>query len=143
MASLRKCISSRAGSGVATRFCKTKSRLPNVYEVLKQHQLLEIHGRERVEGLTVKNLATGEERRLDVEGVFIEVGLYPNTDFLLDLVETNERGEVKVDRHGQTGVRGIFAAGDATDGHDKQIVIAAGEGAAAALAAFEYLVKQV
>jgi alkyl hydroperoxide reductase subunit F len=69
--------------------------------------------------------------------------LYPNTDFLLDLVETNERGEVKVDRHGQTGVRGIFAAGDATDGHDKQIVIAAGEGAAAALAAFEYLVKQV
>jgi len=64
-------------------------------------------------------------------------------NFLLDLVETNERGEVKVDRHGQTGVRGIFAAGDATDGHDKQIVIAAGEGAAAALAAFEYLVKQV
>jgi alkyl hydroperoxide reductase subunit F len=59
------------------------------------------------------------------------------------IVETNERGEVKVDRHGQTGVRGIFAAGDATDGHDKQIVIAAGEGAAAALAAFEYLVKQV
>ena len=57
-------------------------------------------------------------------------------------------GKVDIDapffhRHGQTGVRGIFAAGDATDGHDKQIVIAAGEGAAAALAAFEYLVKQV
>jgi len=67
----------------------------------------------------------------------------PNTDFVLDLVETNERGEIKVDRHGATGVRGVFAAGDATDSHDKQIVIAAGEGATAALAAFEYLVKQV
>lgn len=72
-----------------------------------------------------------------------EVGLYSNTDFLLDLVETNERGEIKVDRHGQTGVRGLFAAGDATDSHDKQIVIAAGEGASATPAAFAYLVKQV
>lgn len=112
-------------------------------EVLTHHQPLAIHGKERVEGFSLKNLQTGEERRLDVQGVFIEVGLYPNTDFLLDLVETNERGEIKVDRHGQTGVRGLFAAGDATDGHDKQIVIAAGEGASAALAAFEYLVKQV
>jgi len=112
-------------------------------EVLKNHQPLTIHGKDRVEGFSVKNLQTEEERRLDVQGVFIEVGLYPNTDFLLDLVETNERGEIKVDRHGQTGVRGLFAAGDATDSHDKQIVIAAGEGAAAALAAFEYLVKQV
>lgn len=112
-------------------------------EVLKNHQPLTIHGKDRVEGFSVKNLQTGEDRRLEVQGVFIEVGLYPNTDFLLDLVETNERGEIKVDRHGQTGVRGLFAAGDATDSHDKQIVIAAGEGAAAALAAFEYLVKQV
>ncbi len=112
-------------------------------EVLKNHQPLEIHGTERVAGFTVKNLQTGETRRLEVQGVFIEIGLFPQTDFVLDLIETNERGEIKVDRHGQTGVRGIFAAGDATDSHDKQIVIAAGEGAKAALAAFEYLVKQV
>jgi alkyl hydroperoxide reductase subunit F len=112
-------------------------------EVLKHHQPLAIHGKDRVEGFSVKDLQTGKDRRLDVQGVFIEVGLYPNTDFLLDLVETNERGEIKVDRHGQTGVRGLFAAGDATDSHDKQIIIAAGEGATAALAAFEYLVKQV
>jgi len=112
-------------------------------EVLRHHQPVEIHGQERVEGLTVKDLQTGATRRLEVQGVFIEIGLFPQTDFLLDLVETNERGEIKVDRHGQTGVRGIFAAGDATDSHDKQIVIAAGEGAKAALAAFEYLVKQV
>ncbi len=112
-------------------------------EVLKHHQPIEIHGKERVEGLTVKDLQTGATRRLEVQGVFIEIGLFPQTDFLLDLLETNTRGEIKVDRHGQTGVRGIFAAGDATDSHDKQIVIAAGEGASAALAAFEYLVKQV
>src|SRR5262249_835070 len=112
-------------------------------EVLTGYQPVEIHGKERVEGFTIKNLQNEETRRLDVDGVFIEIGLFPNTDFVLDLVETNERGEIKVDRHGATGVRGIFAAGDATDSHDKQIIIAAGEGAKAALAAFEYLVMQV
>jgi len=112
-------------------------------EALKHCQPMEIHGKERVEGLTVKNLQTEELYRLEVQGVFIEIGLFPQTDFALDLVETNERGEIKVDRHGQTGVRGIFAAGDATDSRDKQIVIAAGEGAKAALAAFAYLVAQV
>jgi alkyl hydroperoxide reductase subunit F len=112
-------------------------------ETLRFHQAVEIHGEDRVQGLTVKNLETDETRRLDVQGVFIEIGLFPNTDFLLDLVDTNERGEIKVDRHGRTGVRGCFAAGDATDIHDKQVVIGAGQGASAALAAFEYLAKQV
>ena len=112
-------------------------------EAFKHYQPVEIHGSDRVEGLTIKNLQTDEARRLDVQGVFIEIGLFPQTDFVLDLVETNERGEIKVDRHGQTGVRGIFAAGDATDSRDKQIVIAAGEGATAALAAFAYVVTQV
>jgi alkyl hydroperoxide reductase subunit F len=112
-------------------------------EVLKFHQPLEIHGGKKVEGLTVRDLKTEKVRRLDLDGVFIEIGLFPNTEFALDLVETNERGEIKVDRHAQTGVRGVFAAGDATDIHDKQIVIATGDGARAALAAFEYLVKQV
>lgn len=101
-------------------------------EVLKSYQPMEIHGTGRVEGLSIKNLQTEALRRLEVQGVFIEIGLFPQTDFVLDLVETNERGAIKVDRHGQTGVRGIFAAGDATDSHDKQIVIAAGEGAKAA-----------
>jgi NADH-dependent peroxiredoxin subunit F len=112
-------------------------------EVLKHHQPIEIHGREQVEGLTIKNLQTDASRRLEVQGVFIEIGLFPQTDFVLDLLKTNAQGEILVDRLGQTGVRGIFAAGDATDSHDKQVIIAAGEGAKAALAAFEYLVKQV
>lgn len=112
-------------------------------ESLKFHEPTEIHGTESVSGLTVKDLSNGELRELDVQGVFIEIGLYPNTEFILDLVETNEIGEIKVDGHGHTGVRGIFAAGDATDSHDKQIVIAAGAGANAALGAFEYLVTRV
>jgi alkyl hydroperoxide reductase subunit F len=95
-------------------------------EVVKYHQSVEIHGLQQVEGITVKDLQKGKLRR-----------------FALDLVETNERGEIKVGRDGDTGVRGIFAAGDVTDSREKQIVVAAGEGARAALATFEYLVKQV
>jgi NADH-dependent peroxiredoxin subunit F len=106
------------------------------------HEPIEIHGDDKVVGLTIKDVETGETERLDVDGVFVEVGWFPNTDFVLDLVETNRRGEIVVDAHGSTGVRGVFAAGDATDSRDKQIVISAGEGARAALAAFEYLVTQ-
>lgn len=131
------------GEWTGDRIMQDKVSAAEGVEALRFHQAVEIHGEDRVQGLTVKNLESEETRRLDVEGVFIEVGLFPNTDFLLDLVETNERGEIKVDRHGRTGVRGCFAAGDATDIHDKQVVISAGQGASAALAAFEYLAKQV
>ena len=103
---------------------------------------MEVHGAEEVEGLTVRDRRTGALRRLAVDGVFVEAGLLPNTGFALDLVDTNERGEIVVDSHCRTGVRGVFAAGDCTDTHDKQIVISVGEGAKAALAAFEYLVSQ-
>ena len=85
---------------------------------------------------------SGELRRLAVEAVFVEAGLLPNTSFALDLVETNEAGEIVVDARGRTGVRGVFAAGDCTTVPDKQIVVAAGDGAKAALSAFEYLVSQ-
>jgi len=103
---------------------------------------VKIHGSEQVEGLEVRDLQTSKARTLDVQGVFIEIGLYPNTDFVLDLLDTNGRGEIKIGRHGQTGISGVFAAGDVTDIHDKQIVIAAGAGANAALGAFEYLMTQ-
>jgi alkyl hydroperoxide reductase subunit F len=112
-------------------------------EVLSHHTPLEIQGKEHVEGLTAKDLKTGKLRRLDVQGVFIETGIFPNSEFALDLLETNELGEIKVDRYGQTGVRGIFAAGDVTDSHEKQIILAAADGARAALGASEYLVRQV
>ncbi len=109
----------------------------------KFHQPTEIHGTSRVEGLTIKDLKSGEGRRLEVEGVLIEVGLSPNSSFVLDLVETNPAGEIKIDREGDTGVNGIFAAGDVTDNRFKQIIVAAGSGARAALAVFDYLMKQV
>ena len=112
-------------------------------EVLTHHQPAAIHGEDRVSSLTVDDLISGESRQLEVEGVFIEIGLSPNTDFALDLLNTNHRGELKVDAKGHTGSKGIFAAGDVTDDQSKQIVIAAGSGASAALGAFEYLVSQV
>jgi alkyl hydroperoxide reductase subunit F len=120
-----------------------KVRKAKGVDVFTRWKPVEIHGSDKVEALTIESLASGETKRLDVEGVFVEIGLFPNTDFVIDLLETNARGEIKVDSHCQTGVRGIFAAGDATDNNDKQIVIAAGEGAKAALAAFAYLIKQV
>ena len=112
-------------------------------EVLAHHEPVEIHGADGVEALTVLDRETGTTAKLAVQGVFVEIGLFPNTGFALDLVDTNERGEIVVDSHCRTGVRGVFAAGDCTDTHDKQIVISVGEGAKAALAAFEYLVAQV
>jgi NADH-dependent peroxiredoxin subunit F len=110
--------------------------------VLADHEPVEIYGEEQVAGLTVRDRLSRTEKRLEVDGVFVEIGLRPHTEFILDLLETNDAGEIVVDAHGRTGVPGIFAAGDAIDIHDKQIVMAAGQGARAALAAFEYLVKR-
>lgn len=110
---------------------------------LTNHQPLEIKGEGSVTALVVNDKSTNEEKILDLNGVFIEIGLYPNSDFILDLVETTERGQIKVDQKGYTGVRGIFAAGDVTDNKENQIIVAAGEGASAALSAFNYLVTQV
>ncbi len=112
-------------------------------EVLKYHEPIEIVGEKEVEGIVIKNLISGRRIHLATKGVFIEVGLWPNSDFVLDLLETNEQGEIKVNAKGYTGVRGIFAAGDVTDTHNKQVIIAAGLGASAALGAFEYIISQV
>lgn len=112
-------------------------------EVLTHVEPVELTGDTSLTGLTIRSLDSDDERQLDVNGVFVEIGLTPNSGFVLDLLDTNERGEIKVDAKGHTGVRGIFAAGDVTDGNDKQIVVAAGSGATAALGAFEYLVSQV
>jgi len=106
------------------------------------YEPVEILGHEIVEKLVLRNRKNGKSRTLKVDGVFIEVGLSPNSDLVLDLARTNQRGEVIVDAMGDTGVRGVFAAGDVTATKDKQIVIAAGEGAKAALAAFQYLITQ-
>jgi alkyl hydroperoxide reductase subunit F len=112
-------------------------------EIQPHHKLKEIHGAGKVDGVTVIDCDTDAEQHLSVDGVFVEIGFFPNTGFALDLVDTNEIGEIIVDRRCHTGVRGVFAAGDCTDVHDKQIIISVGEGATAALSAFEYLVTQI
>ena len=109
---------------------------------LTGYEPVEIRGGETVEQLVIRDVETHKLRTLVVDGVFIEVGLSPNSALVLDLARTNQRGEVVVDEWGDTGVRGVFAAGDVTANKQKQIVIAAGEGAKAALAAFDYLISQ-
>ncbi len=114
--------------------------LPNV-QVFTNAQTTEITGDQKVNGLLYKDRATGESHRVALEGVFIQIGLVPNTDFLKGTVELSKHGEIIVDAKGQTSVPGVFAAGDATTTPYKQIVIAAGEGAKAALSAFDHLIR--
>ncbi|MDT3767769.1 alkyl hydroperoxide reductase subunit F [Gleimia hominis] len=95
----------------------------------------------KVTGLTYLDRATQEEHRLDVDGVFIQIGLVPSTQWLEGVLELNGRGEIKVDRTGATSVPGIYAAGDCTDTPYKQILTALGAGATAALGAFDYSIR--
>jgi alkyl hydroperoxide reductase subunit F len=115
--------------------------LPNV-TVITGAQTTAVSGDgERVDGLLYRERASGERRRIDLEGVFVQIGLLPNTDWLAGTLALSARGEIEVDARGQTSAPGIFAAGDATTVPFKQIVVAMGEGAKAALAAFEHLIR--
>ena len=109
--------------------------------VLTQAQTLEITGQDKVSGLTYQNRATQSIHRLEVEGVFILVGLAPNTAWLEDSVTRNRCGEIVTDSRGATNVAGVFAAGDCTDSPYKQIIISMGSGATAALGAFDHLLR--
>jgi alkyl hydroperoxide reductase subunit F len=96
---------------------------------------------ERVNGLIYKDRQSGALHTLDLAGVFVQIGLIPNTDWLKGTVKLSPRGEVEVDARGQTSVPGVFAAGDCTVVPYKQIVIAVGEGAKASLSAFDHLIR--
>ena len=111
-------------------------------EIYTKYNTLRITGSAMVEGLDIKSLETAEEKRLNVEGVFIEIGLLPNSDIVIDTLETNRKGEIKVDDVCRTGIAGVFACGDVTAIPYKQVIIAAGEGAKAALSAYDYLINQ-
>lgn len=114
--------------------------LPNV-TVIKNAQTTEITGDETVNGLSYKDRDTGEEHHIALAGVFVQIGLVPNTDWLGDTVERNRMGEIVIDKHGQTSLPGVFAAGDCTDTPYKQIIISMGSGATASLGAFDYLIR--
>jgi NADH-dependent peroxiredoxin subunit F len=115
--------------------------LPNV-QIVTQAQTTEILGDgERVTSLAYVERGNGQAHDLALEGVFVQIGLVPNTDWLKDTVTLSRHGEIVVDARGQTTMPGVFAAGDATTVPFKQIVIAAGDGAKAALGAFDHLMR--
>jgi len=112
-------------------------------EIITNAALKEIKGDKFVNSIIYEDRKTGQEKKLEVEGVFVEIGSQPASAFAKDLVELNERGEIKVDFETfQTKTPGLFAAGDVNVGKFKQIVTACGEGAKAALAAYDYLQEQ-
>ena len=115
--------------------------LPNV-TVIMNAQTTEVTGDgKKLQGLIYKDRGTESVHSLPLEGVFVQIGLLPNTDWLKGTVELSKHGEIVVDSHGRTNLPGVFAAGDATTTPFKQIVIAAGEGSKAALSAFDYLIR--
>ncbi|MDE1942770.1 MAG: alkyl hydroperoxide reductase subunit F [Betaproteobacteria bacterium] len=115
--------------------------LPNV-TVITSAQTTEVTGSEgKVSGLTYTDRRSGESRTLQLEGVFVQIGLLPNTDWLRGIINLSRFGEIEVDARGATSVPGIFAAGDCTTVPYKQIIISMGEGAKASLSAFDHLIR--
>jgi len=104
-----------------------------------EHEVLEIKGESRVERIKVRDLKSKQERELNIRGIFVEIGLIPNSEPFKGIVHLNHLGEIEVSCANETGVPGLFAAGDVTNVPEKQIVVAAGEGAKAALQANRYL----
>src|SRR5699024_4155300 len=114
--------------------------LPNV-TVLTNAQTKETTGTDSVKGITYIDRETEEEKHVELAGVFVQIGLIPNTDWLGESVKRNKFGEIEVNRAGETNVPGVFAAGDCTDERNKQIIISMGAGANASLNAFNYLIR--
>ncbi|QXI25850.1 alkyl hydroperoxide reductase subunit F [Pseudomonas vanderleydeniana] len=115
--------------------------LPNV-KVITSALTSEVKGDgQKVTGLVYKDRDSGEFHTVDLEGIFVQIGLLPNTDWLKGTIELSPRGEIIVDARGETSLPGIFAAGDVTTVPYKQIVIAVGEGAKASLSAFDHLIR--
>ncbi|MBU9674231.1 alkyl hydroperoxide reductase subunit F [Planococcus sp. CP5-4] len=114
--------------------------LPNV-TVLRNARTQEITGTDKVNGLSYIDLQSGEEKHVELSGVFVQIGLVPNTDWLGDFVERTAHGEIVIDQRGATNMPGVFAAGDCTNIPYKQIIISMGSGATASLSAFDHLIR--
>ncbi len=106
-----------------------------------EHEVVSIKGDEKVRSIEIRGLKSGDSASLAVDGVFVEIGLIPNSGFAKGLLDMNQSGEIIIDHSCRTNVTGIFAAGDITTVPYKQIIIAAGEGAKAALSACDYILK--
>ena len=111
-------------------------------DIIKMAMTTEVIGDgERVTAIKYQDRNTGESHVIELAGIFVQIGLVPNTEFLKGTVELTERGEIIIDGHGQTNVPGVFAAGDCTNVAYKQIIISMGAGATAALGSFDYLIR--
>ncbi|MFK4004973.1 alkyl hydroperoxide reductase subunit F [Qipengyuania sp. NPDC077563] len=127
----------------ADEVLQKKLRSMDNVEIVTNGQTTEITGSNgKVDGLMVKNRESGDTRRIELEGVFIQIGLVPNTEWLEDSgLELTKFGEIVTDEEGRTNLPGIFGAGDVTNVPYKQIVVAMGEGSKAGLSAFDYLIR--
>ena len=111
-------------------------------KVITQAMTTEVVGDgKRVNGLNYTDRATGESHHLELAGIFVQIGLMPNSEWLKETISLTERGEIIVDGKGETSLPGVFAAGDVTNSAYKQIIIAMGSGATASLGAFDYLIR--
>lgn len=110
-------------------------------ELIMEHRVTEVLGKDSVSGIRIASVDGTKQREIGLSGIFVEIGLIPNSDLFKGLVDLNRQGEVMVDCACRTSRPGVFAAGDVTTVPEKQIVVAAGEGAKAALSAYEWLAR--
>ena len=115
--------------------------LPNVTVITHALTTEAVGDGEKINGLVYKDRGSNKEHRIPLEGIFVQIGLLPNTDWLKGTVNLSPRGEIEVDARGQTSMPGVFAAGDCTTVPFKQIIIAMGDGAKASLSAFDHLIR--
>lgn len=125
----------------ADEILKARAREKSNISIITNAQTVSIDGTSHVEAIEYKDRETHEVHKIPIDGVFVQIGLTPNTDWLKDFVECNPRGEIIVDHAGSTNIPGLFAAGDCTNSAYKQIIISMGSGATAALSAFDYLIR--
>ena len=126
----------------ADEFLQKRMKQAGTVSLYDYHQIVRIEGKDSVAGVVIRNRENDTEKKLDANGIFIEIGLLPNNEPIKDLVALNEHGEIIVDCSCKTSVEGLFGAGDVTTVPHKQIVISAGEGAKAALSAYAYLINK-
>lgn len=120
---------------------KKAESLPNI-TIIKEAMTTEVLGDgNKVTGLTYQDRTTEKVHTVNVDGIFVQIGLVPNSEFLKGTLELSNRGEIEIDSHGQTSMAGVFAAGDVTTTPYKQIIVSMGSGATAALGAFDYLIR--
>lgn len=125
----------------AEKILQDRIRQHDNVEIYTHHRLVSINGDEKVRSITVENRSTGEKVEMPVDGVFVYVGLEPNTEFLKGQVELNDWGYIKVNSDRETNLSGVFAAGDVRDTKVRQVATAIGDGAYAAVMAIDYVDK--